>query len=662
MPKKPNSVRAIVLLAAFAILIVGATTALLLWDLRRSHLAQVSAESIAVADLFVKQAKHDLNNINLVLKAVEELLDSPLGIRHQLDSSEVFLLLSARAAASEPTSSMFLVDPSGVIVNTSLGYPPNRINVADRGYFKAFAEKNGSELFISPPLRNRLDNKWTMYFSRPLRWADGRLRGVIVAAVPPSRFEALFETLRLGIEREMSLHLSDGTLLASLPHREESIGSSVWRKTADTAGTDFDSQSILREINGFPMYLDVYTDAANALRSWRETATPIAIGSLLVCLMIVGIMAVLRRELMREESLMQALSEADKRHTHTVASVMDAIIAIDENQNVILFNPAAARMFGVSEGAVIGRPLITLIPEAKREQHEHFVKGFMDSAVTSRTMAPRREIFGLRSNGEQFPIELTISRMVYNGKVQMTAVLRDITERRQAEASLRLANQQLRTLSTALQAVREEERAFLSRELHDELGQQLTGLKLDLAWLDTRIREGRPVVPERIVEMRQLLDDIIASVRRISSDLRPPVLDDLGFCEAVRWLTRETGKRSGLAIELDLPGGQCVEDSNLATSLYRIVQEALTNIIRHAEARHVLVRLREEGDRLVLVVRDDGKGPDQGCRTRGIGLVSMRERTTALNGEFSVTGAPGQGLTLEARFPLRQPDREEAGE
>jgi PAS domain S-box-containing protein len=653
MRTKLHSVRAIVQLATLAILIVATTTAFLLWNSRSIELERAREERDAIADLFVKQAGHDLINISLVLKVVQERMQSPYGVNLNLDSPEVFLLLGARVAAAEPTSSMFIANAEGTIVNTSLGYPPNRLHIADRDYFKAYANNSTNEFFISRPVRNRIDNKWTIYFSRPLRWADGRLRGVLVAAVPPSRFEDLFATLRLGAKREMSLHMTDGTLLASQPHSEENIGIIVPQQATNKSKLRLTDPVAVREIKDFPMYVKVATDGESALTLWRETAIPIAFASLMVCLSIVGITILLRRELIREESLQQALSAADERHRHTVTSVMDAIIAIDDQQHIILFNPAAERMFGLPAADAIGHPLTVLIPENLRELHQQHVLSFMGSTRTSEMMAPKLDIFGLRSNGESFPIEATISRMEHKGQIQMTAVLRDISERRLAEENLRKANLQLRTLSTALQNVREEERTHISRELHDELGQQLTGLKLDLTWFGSRIREGRPALPERVDEMRQHLDRIIASVRRISSDLRPPVLDDLGFCEAVRWLKQETEKRSDLVIDAELPAGPLITDKNLATALFRIVQEALTNILRHADATRVAITLIVQNGKLVLTIQDNGKGADLEAPEGGIGLISMRERITALGGEFSfANGTPGHGVTLKALIPF----------
>ena len=216
----------------------------------------------------------------------------------------------------------------------------------------------------------------------------------------------------------------------------------------------------------------------------------------------------------------------------------------------------------------------------------------------------RLSVRGLRADGTVFPIETTLSQTRIGGKHQVTAVLRDVTERVRAEADLREMNGQLRQLSAALQNVREEERTRISRELHDELGQQLTGLKLDLSWLKTRLKDGRPPPPEKLTEMRHQLDAAISSVRRISSDLRPLILDDLGFGEAVKWQTSEFTKRSGLAIALELSAADAVTDDALATALFRVVQELLDlrdgNLSREELIQEIAGRLPMEDPELTF--------------------------------------------------------------
>jgi len=271
-------------------------------------------------------------------------------------------------------------------------------------------------------------------------------------------------------------------------------------------------------------------------------------------------------------------------------------------------------------------------------------------------MAANMEITGVRADGAEFPIESTISQTLIEGKPQLTAVLRDITQRRRTEENLREMNRQLRSLSASLQDVREQERTRIAMELHDDLGQQLTGLKLELSWLGGRLKEGRHATPDEVGAMRRLLDTAIASVRRIATDLRPLILDDLGFGEAVACQTAEFAKRSGLDIEIDLQAQELVKDDVVATALFRIVQESLTNVVRHAGATSVHVRLASDGSDLVLTVRDNGTGITGGHRTgSGIGLVSMRERATALGGQLRIVGEPGAGTTIEVTLPLGRP-------
>lgn len=262
------------------------------------------------------------------------------------------------------------------------------------------------------------------------------------------------------------------------------------------------------------------------------------------------------------------------------------------------------------------------------------------------------EISGLRADGSEFPLESAISQTVINGKTQLTAVLRDITDRHRKEAELREMNTELRRLSVSLESVREEERARISRELHDELGQQLTGLKLELTWLGTRLREGRQPALDMVGSMRQMLDDAIVSVRRLSSELRPRILDDLELGEAVSWQVAELTRRCNIDARCDLPAAELVKDDTMATALFRIVQEALTNVARHADADRLDVALVSDGRHLVLSIHDSGKGFVYDGSGGGIGLLSMRERATALHGKFRIISAPGRGTTIEVRVPL----------
>jgi signal transduction histidine kinase len=219
--------------------------------------------------------------------------------------------------------------------------------------------------------------------------------------------------------------------------------------------------------------------------------------------------------------------------------------------------------------------------------------------------------------------------------------------------------QQFRNLAAHLLSVREEERARISREVHDELGQSLTAVKMDLAWLAARLPRGNAKMLKRIRSTGQLADSIIQSVRRISTELRPPVLD-LGLAAAVEWQVGEFQARSGVQCKVRLLIREVVT-SNASTAMFRIFQETLTNVARHSKATLVEVVLQKERDRLVLLVHDNGWGFDQAdlSFSKSLGLLGMRERAAILGGEVNISSAPGKGTTVTAWVPLPSP--EEAG-
>jgi PAS domain S-box-containing protein len=586
----------------------------------------------------------------------------------------VHLLLSARAMSLRQVSAIFVVDRDGVVVNSSRGVPTEAVSVRERAYFKAFAENQAQGLFVDRTARSLRTGAWTMHMARRLSDADGRFRGIVVASLDLAHFEQLYKHMVLDYVRPIALYLDDGTLLASLPHRESDLGDRAAElgtlplpaiadelKVITRVRRDGVRQQLaLGRVNGFPLIVSVANDDEETLADWRETAVMISLTAVVVVVFVALSAIALVMQLRRDERLARALREADERYQLTLETVMDAIVAIDDAGEVVMFNHAAEAMFGRTAASMFGQPLSTLLPADTREVHARHVTSFGQGAAESRPMAPHLEITGQRADGSVFPIESTISRTTIRGRPQLTAVLRDITERRRAEADLKALTGELRRLSAALQSVREEERERISRELHDELGQQLTGLKLDMSWFTLRIQEGRLPDVEAVGGMRHRLDGAIQAVRRISTELRPRILDELGFGEAVAWQAAEFSRRSGVEVVLDLPARALVKRSDLATALFRIVQESLTNVARHAGATRVEISLTNDDECLLLCVRDDGQGLSEGER-RGIGLLSMRERANALGGTFRVSAAEGGGTRVDVTVPLEGLD-ERAGD
>jgi PAS domain S-box-containing protein len=663
--------RAIGVLATVTVTLIALSTLALLGELRKRELEHARLDTVSLAHVLREQLRQSFDNADLVIRGVQERMQTAYGSKLPLDSPSVQLLLSARVSGVRELGNLFLVDANGKVVNAARDEERLHGSQAMRPYFKALAGGKADGLYIDRPVRNAAgDGGWTFDLAQPFTDPEGRFRGVAVATMSLPHLEQFSSLVKLDYGRPVALYLADGTLVASLPARESMVGErppelggielpgpgSTLKMVTHVSGDGAQRTFALGRVGMLPLLVSVASDEDQALARWRETSVPIALGATLVCVFIFVAALILTNEVRRQAVLAQALRDAHGRYHKTIDSVMDAIVAIDESQAIILFNPAAESMFGVKAADILGERMERLVPLHARGVHARHLDVFMRSGGASRPMAPDIDITGLRADGEEFPIESTISQTQVDGKPQLTAVLRDVTQRRRAEAELREMNRQLRALSASLQNVREQERKRISAELHDELGQQLTGLKLDLVWLAGRAKEGRPATTEQIDAMRHLLDTAISSVRRIAADLRPLILGDLGFGEAVTWQTAEFAKRSGLAITMELPGAEHVNDDARATALFRIVQESLTNIARHASASQVQIRLAAEGDQLVLSVRDDGAGIAQGGeRSKGIGLLSMRERATALGGQLRIASIPGRGTTIEVTLPLEAP-------
>jgi len=251
-----------------------------------------------------------------------------------------------------------------------------------------------------------------------------------------------------------------------------------------------------------------------------------------------------------------------------------------------------------------------------------------------------------------------------HGRVTGTAgISREITDRKRTEQELRDSRAQLRELSAYLQSVREEERTRIARELHDELGQMLTAIQLGLGALDSAVHTGSDaaMLKNGLVGLVTLVNNASQAVQRLATDLRPPILDGLGLGAALEWQTEAFVERTGIACELVLPPPIGELGGDVETAVFRIVQEALTNVARHAHATRTEVTLHLDEGRLVLRIVDNGNGMllSEVSQRRRLGIVGMRERAYMLGGEFRIQSSPGHGTQIEVSLPL--PDEEEKG-
>lgn len=484
-----------------------------------------------------------------------------------------------------------------------------------------------------------------------------------------------------------------------------------------------------------------------------------------------------------------AISSGLTLYEGIVHSAKDAVIAIDAQQNIVLFNAAAELIFRCNANKVLGKPLEQLIPVHARTLHASHVNRYGSSGDSERTMGKDRILMGLRADGEEFPLDATISRTEVDGQKRFIVVLRDITERVRAleemqrysdivectedaivsraldgsiltwnaaaerifgysaadvvgvsidilysprtplehrdlapramggerivnfetvrrrkdgvdidvaitislirtrdgtvtgasaifrditerkrmerelqeslrqqkstEGALRESRDRLRELSAALQTIREEEKTRIARELHDELGQSLTALKMDAAVIANDLRSDQQELLQRANGMKQLIDGTVTAVRRISADLRPVMLDNLGLAPTMEWLAKDCAVRNGIRVELLMNNDDLQVAGEVATAVFRIAQEALTNIVRHAHATAVQIKVVRTPGQVLLRVTDNGKGmaDDDQRKVRSFGLLGMRERAYVLGGDFKVTSEGGQGTVIEAILP-----------
>ncbi len=347
-----------------------------------------------------------------------------------------------------------------------------------------------------------------------------------------------------------------------------------------------------------------------------------------------------------------------------INSAAEAILSRVETGAIVTWNRAATRIFGYTAEEAIGHNIRMLYPGDVPPEHIDLARRAVNGEPIINFETRRR-----RKDGVVIDVELTVSPIRrYDGTVVGTsAIYSDVTERKRmetelrrlhheqqrAEAQLRESRDRLRELSSALQTIREEEKTRIARELHDELGQMLTALKMDTAAIENELSHPQDALRKRTGAMKQLIDTTVASVRRISADLRPVMLDNLGLVPTLEWLAKEFSRRSGIHVDLDIAEEHLGINGDAATAIFRIAQEALTNVSRHSGADWVSMELQRRSGNVVLRISDNGKGfTDADKRkSRSFGLLGMYERAYVLGGELKVGMPPEGGTRIEAVIP-----------
>jgi PAS domain S-box-containing protein len=261
-----------------------------------------------------------------------------------------------------------------------------------------------------------------------------------------------------------------------------------------------------------------------------------------------------------------------------------------------------------------------------------------------------------RRDGSKVPCIVTATpfRDPEGGLIGIVEDFKDISDRKRSEHEVLQSREQLRDLATHLQGIREKERAHIAREIHDELGQTLTALKMDIHWMRSKLPDRDESLVQKTDAMSELVDTTMKVVKKISAELRPLLLDDFGLSAAIEWQVEEFQERTGIECELTSEPQEIVLDQAVSIAVFRVAQEALTNITRHANATKVDVSLRERGGQVAMEVRDNGKGinQDQVLDPKSFGLIGMRERVHSFGGRLEIRGNPGKGTVVKADIPI----------
>ncbi len=366
----------------------------------------------------------------------------------------------------------------------------------------------------------------------------------------------------------------------------------------------------------------------------------------------------LRGEIMRRIQMEKDLIES-QRFVHRIADATPDLLYLHDvidNSNIYVnprvkdilgYGPEEIRRMGSSFFSVLIHPDDAPVRESLLARFASAPDGaIVESEFRLRNAAGQWRWFNSRD---------AIFKRTSDGLLKIIlGIAQDITEKKEAEEELKKSREQLRTLLAHLQSVREDERTRISREIHDELGQSLTALKMDLAWMVRRLDKDHKPLVEKASLMSKLIDMNIQTVKRISAELRPGLLDDLGLTAALEWQAEEFHGRTGIPCKLMIKPEDLELDKDLSTAIFRVFQETLTNVVRHAQARKVMADLRRTGQEVVLTVRDDGKGitEKQLASPTSIGLIGMRERIRFLKGTVKITGSKDKGTTVMVKIPL----------
>lgn len=364
----------------------------------------------------------------------------------------------------------------------------------------------------------------------------------------------------------------------------------------------------------------------------------------------------IRRYLKEREAFSRDLLESQERLQLVADATNDAVWDWDLATNVLWWNTNYYTRFGF-DPKITPHTIESWYQHIHPDDKERVVSG-IHRVIGGGGNAWSDEYRYARADGSYAHIfdRGFVIRGASSVATRMVGSMQDITVRKDAEAQILRSQADLRKLAAYVESAREEERTRIAREIHDELGQSLTGLKMDVSWMEKKLPPGNGHLGEKLQEMIQLIDSTIQTVRRIATELRPGVLDNLGIQAAVEWQAQEFEHHTGIRCAVAFSPDTIVLDDPRSTALFRILQETLTNVARHAAATEVVIRLALELRTVVLEVQDNGKGiaPEELAMLKSFGIIGIRERVSQFGGTVSITGSGAAGTLARIVIPLEE--------